>query len=212
MNFLDFLINQGMTRQDLIMLLSAPILILLITFSRQMVGLRGFGLFIPLLMIYGLFEIGLIDGTIVLALITLISTVARYLLRHLRILYFPRIALILTLAVCSIFLIYLFSYLFDFPFNFKSPILAILAIAVFGEKLVSIQIEQDLKTSFILTLETLFVVFVGFFLVSQPFFQKLILANPWILMIGSIALILSLGRWSGLRILEYIRFWQIINK
>ncbi len=210
-NIFQYLINQGLSQQDLIILLAAPVLILIITFSRQIIGLRGFGIFVPLLMIFGLLKLGFASGTYIIVLTTIITSLIRYLLKDIRILYFPRIAFILSLAISSLFLIFLSAPLF-FSFNFKSSILAMLSIVVFAEKLAAVQIEQDLKTSVILTAETLLISLTGFFLISWQFFQEFIMTNYPAVIIISLLLTLLLGKWSGLRILEYIRFFQIINK
>lgn len=211
MDFLQYLINQGLTKQDLIMLLSAPVIILLITFSRQVVGLRGFGLFTPLLITYGLLKVGLASGTFILFAAILITTLVRYLLKHLRILYFPRLAFILAATIVFMFLAFFIALLFNFPFNFNAPALGILAIVILSERLAAVQIEQDLKTSMILTGETLFISLIGFFLLSWQFFQDLIWDNYLAIITISLLLILLVGRWSGLRILEYVRFSEIIN-
>ncbi len=210
-NIFQYLMNQGLSHQDLIILLAAPVLILIITFSRQIIGLRGFGIFVPLLMIFGLLKLGFASGTYIIILTTIITSLIRYLLKDIRILYFPRIAFILSLAISSLFLVFLSAPLF-FSFNFKSSILAMLSIVVFAEKLAAVQIEQDLKTSVILTAETLLISLAGFFLISWQFFQEFIMTNYPAVIIISLLLTLLLGRWSGLRILEYIRFFQIINK
>lgn len=212
MSFFEYLINQGLSRQDLLILLSTPVLILLITFSRQVIGLRGFGLFAPLFITYGFLELGFASGMYIIVSTIIVATAMRYLLKHLRILYFPRIAFILSITISSLFLVFLSAPLFNFPFNFKSPILGMLAIVVFAERLTAVQIEQDLKTSIILTAETLFVSLAGFFLIFWPPFQDLIMNNPIAIIVVSLLLTLLLGRWSGLRILEYIRFSQIINR
>lgn len=212
MDLFQYLISQGITQQDLLILLSTPVLILLITFSRQVIGLRGFGLFVPLFITYGLLELGFLSGMYLVISTIIIATIARYLLKQLRILYFPRIAFILSLTISSLLLIFLSASLFNFSFNFKSPILGMLAIVAFAERLAAVQIEQDLKTSIILTAETLFVSLAGFFLISSPSFQDLITNNYFAIIAVSLLLTLLLGRWSGLRILEYIKFSQIINK
>jgi hypothetical protein len=212
MNFFEYLISQGVSRSDLLILLSSPILILLIAFSRQVIGLRGFGLFAPLFIIFGLLEIGFLSGMFILAFVTFAATFFRYILKHIKILYFPRLALILSLTIVSLLGAFIVAGVAGFPFNFKGPILAILAIAIFGERLAALQIEQDFKTSIILTAETLFISLIGYLLISWDFFQIFIWNNYLAVILISLLLTFLLGRWTGLRIMEYIRFWQIINK
>jgi hypothetical protein len=77
-----------------------------------------------------------------------------------------------------------------------------------AEQFVSAQIEQGFSAAVFLTTETLVLSIVTYYLVSWDPFQSLILAYPELIFLTLIINFL-LGRWTGLRLMEYYRFRQV---
>ncbi|KKQ57906.1 MAG: hypothetical protein US78_C0030G0001, partial [Parcubacteria group bacterium GW2011_GWD1_38_16] len=61
-----------------------------------------------------------------------------------------------------------------------------------------------------LSLETLFISVIGYYIASWPQLIRMILHYPWISLL-TIPINIFLGKWTGLRLSEYFRFRQIIK-
>jgi ABC-type tungstate transport system substrate-binding protein len=84
------------------------------------------------------------------------------------------------------------------------------------EKFVTVQIEKGNKTAVILALETLVIALIGYTVLSPttPIGQYTInftLAHPLALLL-IIPINVFIGKWTGLRLNEYMRFHEVINK
>jgi hypothetical protein len=78
------------------------------------------------------------------------------------------------------------------------------------EKFVAVQIEKGGRAAVILAVETLVISVIGYYIASWPSLIKLILSAPWISLF-TIPINIVLGKWTGLRFSEYIRFRQLIK-
>ena len=78
------------------------------------------------------------------------------------------------------------------------------------ERFLNVQIERGTNEALVLSVETLIISVVGYFLLVWQTFQDFILRYPWIILV--IVLInIFLGRWGGLRLTEYVRFRKLLN-
>jgi uncharacterized membrane protein len=79
------------------------------------------------------------------------------------------------------------------------------------EKFVSVQIEKGDKTALILAFETLIISIAGFYIASWDFLRTALLSYPWLILM-TIPINIIIGKWTGLRVSEYIRFRNILKK
>ena len=78
------------------------------------------------------------------------------------------------------------------------------------EKFIAVQIEKGNRAAVVLSLETLLISVVGYYIASWHFLVSAILVYPWISLL-TIPVNIFLGKWTGLRLSEYFRFRQIIK-
>ena len=78
-----------------------------------------------------------------------------------------------------------------------------------AEKFVATQIEKGSRAATFLAGETLLISLIGYALIRWDAFMILILNHPWLILLTFIVNF-TLGKWSGLRITEYIRFRKVI--
>ena len=79
------------------------------------------------------------------------------------------------------------------------------------EKFIAVQIEKGNQTATILAIETLFISIIGFYIASWPGLIHFIILYPWIILF-TIPINIILGKWTGLRLTEYIRFKDVLKK
>ena len=78
------------------------------------------------------------------------------------------------------------------------------------EKFVAVQIEKGNEAAVKLAIETLFISIAGFFIASSSILIHFLAAYPWVVFF-TIPINILLGKWTGLRISEYIRFQKIMK-
>jgi hypothetical protein len=80
-----------------------------------------------------------------------------------------------------------------------------------SEQLISTYIKKGKKTAYLLTIGTLFVSSISYTLLVWDRVRMLVLAYPWISLI-TIIINFIIGRWTGFRLKEYIRFKNLLTQ
>jgi hypothetical protein len=211
-NFMSFLvnymINKGVPVNTIVLILMLPIIATIFAFARQVIGLRAFGIYIPTIVTLSFLALGLTYGLTVFFVVLAVGTLARFFLRRARINYIPRLALVLTTVSFAILALLAVGALTNQTAFVALSVFPILIMVALAEQFVSAQIEQGFGAAVLLTVETLILSILTFYLVSYDPFQSLILAYPEIIFL-TIPINVVLGRWTGLRLTEYYRFRQV---
>jgi hypothetical protein len=209
---INFFIAEGIPFETVILILMLPIIATFIAFLRQVVGIKAFGIYTPLIITFAFLATnGLKYGIVIFLVVILSGMLLRFILKPLRLLYLPRVAIMLSLvALVVLFMLTLGGNLRRTGLASVS-IFPILIMITLVEKFVAVQIEKGNKTAVILTLETLLISVIGFYIAS---WRGLIIALstwPWIVLL-TIPVNFFLGKWTGLRLSEYLRFREILKK
>jgi hypothetical protein len=85
-----------------------------------------------------------------------------------------------------------------------------LIMTTLAEKFVSAQSGKGVYAAVLLMFETTVVSLICYWVVEWQFLQNLVLSYPEIILL-LILVNLGLGRWSGLRFFEYIRFREVMR-
>jgi PKD repeat protein len=207
---LNYLINKGVSQNTIFLILILPIVATIISFARQIVGVKAFGIYVPSIIALTFIETELKWGLFILLVILVAGTVIRLLAKKLRILYMPRMAIVLTLVALVIFCLFVASAYTNRTGLLNISIFPILMMIILSEKFVEVQIEKGNKEAIRLTIETLILAVLSFYIVSWEAFKTLILAYPEFILLTLILNILF-GRFTGLRIVEYFRFRKLLK-
>lgn len=209
---INYFLNQGVPFETIILILMLPIIASFIAFLRQVVGIKAFGIYTPLIITFAFLATnGLKYGIAIFAAVIILGMLMRVVLKPFRLLYLPRVAIMLSIVAIGILL------MLTIGGNFKRTGLAavsifpILIMITLVEKFVAVQIEKGNKTAIILTLETLLISVCGYFIASSRLLIETLTAYPWIILF-TVPVNIFLGKWTGLRLNEYFRFKNIINK
>lgn len=208
--FFNYLIQNGVPRETVDILLMFPIMAGFIVAARQIVGIKAFGIYTPLIITFALTEIGFKYGVSIFIVSLVVASIVRYLLRKVRILYLPKMALILSITALSMFLSLVWGIFSDSTVFVQASIYQILIIITLVEKFINAQMEKGYRTAVVLSIETLILASLGNLIMTTTQLRDLVFYNPWVILIV-FAGIIFLGRYEGLRISEYIRFRKIIS-
>lgn len=187
-----------------------PVVATTIAFLRQVIGIKAFGIYTPLIITFAFLATGLKYGIMIFLLVLAAGTIARLLIRRLRLLYLPRMAIVLTIVAAVIFVLFWANEKFGNGELAIISIFPILIIIILVEKFVAAQIDKGFNVAVILSAETLALSIIAYFIASWAWLQILLLNQPeWILL--TLIINIALGRWSGLRLTEYFKYRQVLR-
>lgn len=205
---INFMVNKGVPINTIFLILIIPVIATIIALFRQVIGIKAFGLYIPTILTLAFLVTGIKYGLIIFVSILVVATLIRYLLKFLRILYLPRMAIVLTATAIAIFVMFALGAYTQRTGFIVISIFPILIIAILTEEFVKVQIEKGLWTAVQLALETLIISTLCYFLVSWETLRTFILSYPETVLL-TIPINYLLGKWTGLRLSEFIRFKQL---
>ena len=210
---ISFIVEQGVPLQTVTLLLMLPVVVTLVAFFRQIVGIKAFGIYTPSIITFALLAFdpnGLKYGIAIFVSVIVVGLISRLIMKQFRLLYLPRVAMTVSIISLSILLVLVVGGMFQRTGLAAVSIFPLLIMITLAEKFVAAQIEKGNRVAFVLAAETLIISVVGYFLVSWHFLTTLVLQFPWIILF-TFLINFSLGKWTGLRITEYLRFRKIIS-
>lgn len=207
-------VASGVPANTIVLLLLLPIMTFIIAFSRNVVGIRGFGIFLPAALSVVFVATGPIVGIGLFLIIVAVSTFVRLILRKLKlkIQYLPRMSFILWAVVLGVLGILFLAPVLKFSELSNVSIFAVLILVLLSEDFTRVQLGKSVKTALNLTFETLVLSLISFFFLTLKPLQEYVLLNPEVSLIGIAALDLLLGQYTGLRVMEFYRFRKLINQ
>ncbi len=221
--FVNLLIESGVPDNTIALLLLLPVIATIVAVMRQVVGITTFGIYTPSIITLSFLIIGMYAGLITLATAILIGFLARIVLKKVRMLFIPKMAIVITVVSLILFLIIILSVTLQlFDANFLSiAIFPMLILSTLVEKFVATESGKGLSSSLIVMFSTILVSIIAYFLTGGEInlgfatlrfnlIKNVILSLPELLLI-LIVLNILLGKWSGLRILERIRFREVLR-
>ena len=206
-------IAAGVPANTIVLLLLLPIVAFVIAFSRNVVGIRGFGIFLPAALSVVFVATGPIVGIGLFLVIVAVSTGIRMLLRKfkIRLQYLPRMSFILWAVVLGVLGVLFLAPILKFPSLANVSIFAVLFMILLSEDFTRVQLGKSVKTALTLTFETLILSLLSYIFMTFKPLQEYVLLNPEVslLIVGVSDLVL--GKYTGLRMMEFYRFRKLIK-
>jgi len=209
--FINFFLTHNVPFDMVILILMLPIIATLITFFRQVIGIKAFGIYTPLIITFAFMAIGIKYGIAIFIAVIFLGMLSRFILKPFRLLYLPRVAIMITLVALVILGMLLLGGTFKKTSFSNASIFPILIIITLVEKFITVQIEKGNRVAIALATETLAISIVGFFIVSSSTLRTFLASYPWVVLL-TLPINILLGKWTGLRLSEYLRFRDVIKK
>ena len=213
-SFVQLAVSEGVPLQTVSLLLMLPLVATLVAFFRQVVGIKAFGIYTPSIVTFAFLAFdpkGLKYGIAIFVAVIFVGMASRYALKRFRLLYLPRVAITLSLISFAMFAILIVGGYFQRTGLAAVSIFPLLIMITLAEKFVAVQIEKGSRVALLLAGETLLISLVGYALVSSTSIMNAILAFPWLVLL-TIPVNVALGKWTGLRLVEYVRFYKILSR
>jgi len=207
-----FAVSEGVPANIIVLVLLFPLVAALIAASRHIIGLRGFGIYIPAVLSVALVSTGIFEGIVMFIGIVLTALGAKKVIAKLKLSYLPRTGLLLWTISLGIFTTLVLAPLLNITSIISVNIFPILILVLLAENFLDAQTRTKQSEAIALTLETLGLAFVSGLILKWEPLQKLVLLEPELMFIGTAALNIIIGKFVGLRLSERMRFRSIIEE
>lgn len=207
-------VASGVPANTIVLLLLLPVVAFVIAATRHIIGLRGFGIFLPAALSVVFVATGPVTGIVLFLLITAVSLLVRFILKkvNLRLQYLPRMSLILWAVSIGVLAILFAAPFIKFAEIVNVSIFPVLILVLLAEDFTRVQLGKSVQVALNLTIETLILSLISYFFLTLKPLQVYALLNPEITL-GLVAIAdVILGRFIGLRMLEFWRFRKLISQ
>ena len=199
----------GVSQNLVKIMLMIPIGALVTVVFRNVIGLETFGTFLPALIAAAARETGLMWGIIGFVLVIVVSALARKMLDWMHLLHSPKMAIMLTMVVVFMLTITVTGVRFGLFELAHVTLFPIAILAITAERFAIMETEQGIGKAAKITAATVVVIAACYTVMDSLFLQSMFLAFPELLLVV-IALNMWLGKWIGIRLMEFIRFRKLI--
>lgn len=200
------LLNLPVQSQNLYrVLLLVPLGILLIVVLRNIVGVKTFGTFMPVLIAISFRETQLVGGIVLFSLVTALGLSVRFYLDRLKLLLVPRLAAVVIIVILLIALVAVISHRLGLPVGLSVSLFPIVILAMTIERMSIVWEEHGAGESIKQGVGSLIVAVAAYLLMFHTGMEHLMLVFPEIALV-MLAFVLLVGRYTGYRLTELVRF------
>lgn len=204
-------VSDGVSPNTIVLLFLFPLVAALVAFSRQVVGVSGFGIITPALLSVAFLSTGGLVGLVLLFFILGIATLGRVLTKKVKIPYLPKLAILIWMVSMAVLLLLLMSPTIGLERLMSVGIFPVMLFVLLADTFIEAQITRSLATSMWMTVETVVLALISYKVMSAPWIQAQVILNPEVTVVAVLALDYLIGRYKGLRLLEIWRFRKLIK-
>jgi hypothetical protein len=222
----EIFLQSGLDKNVVVIILLLPVVATMIGVSRHIFGLRSLGIYLSLVITFIFFKLGVpqhdsaylsdpIEGLkygLPLVLLVFASTLLCYLaVKKWALHYYPKLSIVITgVTMILILAIILLAY-FDFKNVLRIETFTLILIVSITEKYFSILSRKNFKTTLFISIESIILAAICYLIISAPFVIDTLLQYPYIIL-ALLPINYLVGKFSGLRLSEYLRFWDILTE
>lgn len=186
-------------------ILVIPVGILLLVVLRNVVGVKTFGTFMPVLIALAFRQTGLLWGCLFFSVIVGIGLAARFYLERLKLLLVPRLASVVVMVILIIAMLTVISYKLGFDRGLSIGLFPIVILTMTIERMSVVWEERGAGEAFQEGLGSIAVGILCYLVMNLQIVEHLFFVFPELLLLV-LAGTLLLGRYSGYRLTEIYRF------
>lgn len=205
-------VARGVPEETIVLLLMLPLVASLVSFLHYVVGISGYGTFMPTMIAVAFVSTGVAGGLVLFALILLITVVGGRFLKKLKLHYWPARSINLLIVAMGVFFLMVISSFIQIIDISKLSIYPILFMIVLAEEFVKTQMAKSKREAKVLALGTIFVALVGAGLMGLLGLQFLVMRYPEVMILLAVGVNLWVGNYTGLRFTELARFKKAIRE
>lgn len=207
-----YAVNNGVPANIIVLIILFPLIASFIAASRHVIGLRGFGIYIPAVLSVALVSTGLWVGLLMFIAITSVAIFSKRTLKYLHLPYLPRTAMLLWMISLALLGVFIVAPFFDLASLMSVNIFPILILILLSENFLDAQASTKPSDAIALALETIGLAFVSGLILRWEFMQRVALLDPELLILSTAIINIIIGKFIGLRVTEWLRFRPIIEE
>lgn len=186
-------------------LLLVPLGALIIVLLRNVVGIKTFGTFMPVLIALAFRETELAWGIVLFSVVVALGLAVRFYLEHLKLLLVPRLAAVVTIVVLLMLTLSIFTHKLGLDRGISIALFPMVILAMTIERMSIVWEERGAAEAISQGLGSLAVAALSYLAMSNRYAEHLMFVFPDLLFVV-LAATLLLGRYSGYRLTELRRF------
>ena len=194
----------------LTLILILPIIASLVVVARVVIGLETFGMFGPVIVSLAFITTGIEWGVIIFVVIVGLGVALRAALQHLRLQAVSRLAILIALVAAVMGGLTVVGATLGIGPLLNISIFPMVIMSNVIENFAASQVELGTRQALRMTATTLGLSLACYLVVDRGGLQSLVLAFPEILL-ATVVFDVLLGKWRGLRLLEYTRFLAAVR-
>ncbi|TSC98320.1 MAG: Transglutaminase protein [Candidatus Peregrinibacteria bacterium Greene1014_49] len=208
-SLVNFMLMHGVSSQTVMLLLMLPLIATILAFLKQVIGMTTFGLYAPSIVALSFLALGWKIGLLFLLAIVATGYATRSFMRRWRLLYIPKVAIIITVVSLTLLVLVAIAAAIDVTFA-RDTIFVLLIMSTLAESFLTVKTGEGWWSAIIGIGETIAASLLCVAIVQWSSLQSLILAYPELILL-TIVVNIALGRWTGLRLVEYVRFREVFR-
>ncbi|MCK6453931.1 MAG: UUP1 family membrane protein [Alphaproteobacteria bacterium] len=186
-------------------LLVVPVGVLLLVLLRNVVGIRTFGTFMPVLIALSFRQTDIVMGLALFCLVVALGLGVRLYFERLQLLVVPRLAAVVTVVIIIMSMTSVIGHKLDFEAGLSVALFPIVIMTMTIERLCIVWEEQGAREAMIRVLGSLFAAVLAYVVMNDAHIRHLVFVFPELLLV-ILAAIVALGRYTGYRLTELWRF------
>lgn len=214
-NFFAYWVQQaifvGIPANTVFLILLTPIIALIISFTRVVIGLPTLDMLVPIALAFAFVSVGVGVGLFILTAVVAASYIAKVLVSRVRMMFYPKRSL--SLLILSVFVFAALTAAMQFEYNqvLNLSIFPILILMLLGDSIVSVQLHKSTSETVMITSTTLVLGLLGYLLATSTMVQNTLILYPELVLLV-IPLNILIGRYFGLRVTELFRFNEFVKE
>lgn len=206
----SYLVWQAFERAGISLALLKTILLLplgamIVALARNVIGLKTYGVFLPALIAVAISGTGLVWGLLAFTIVIMLVSLVHFPLERIGLLYTPKLVIMLVTVVVTFIVLSIAGISYGYTEIAYVAMFPVVVITITAERFARLIVEDGLSKALKITLQTLLVVIMCYFTITSRTMEAVFLAFPE-LFLAITGCMVVLGRWIGLRVIEYKRF------
>lgn len=192
-------------------LLMIPVGALVMVFMRNVIGIDAFGTFMPVLIALAFRETRLVSGVILFTVLVAMGLSIRFLLERLRLLLVPRLSAVLIVVVILMLVISIVTHQLGMVTGLSVALFPMVIIAMTIERMSVVWEERGAGDALRAGAGSMVVAVLAYLVMGMNWLEHLVFSFPELLLV-ILAAVLLLGRYTGYRLSELIRFKALVGR
>jgi hypothetical protein len=207
-----YAVSEGVPANVIVLIILFPLVASLIGASRHIIGLRGFGMYIPAVLSVALVSTGIVEGLLIFAAIVLTALATKNILKKAKIAYLPRTAMLIWTISMGLLGLFILVPFLNLSTLIGVNIFPILILVLLAENFLDALLRTKPADAIALTAETLALAFLSSLILQLESLQRFALSEPELLVLAVAFFNILVGKFAGLRLAEFLRFRSIIEE